>query len=143
MYNLVEAMNFAVALMHEAEPLQHDHRRRQIAKLIARQVIECGHFISKYARTPAFCKYNIQQQGCVKLVNSGCLASRLLKNIANNTTEDIKCYQDRLTDLISNFKDSSTIETNIIVLKILKTTDSLGMFFQPMKIFLVLSCCRS
>jgi hypothetical protein len=77
------------------------------------------------------------------MVNSSCLASRLVKNIANNTNEDIKCYQDRFTDLISNFKDSSIVETNVVVLKILKTTDSLGMFPQPMEIFLVLSYSRS
>jgi hypothetical protein len=55
MYDLVEAMNSAVAYMQQAEDLQQGCRH-QIAELIASHIIECGHFISKYASTECFCK---------------------------------------------------------------------------------------
>jgi hypothetical protein len=70
----------------------------------------------------------IKQQSFVRLANNSYIASRFIKNIANNIIEDVKHYQDRLATLIVRFNDFSAVETNVVALRILRTIGSFSKF---------------
>jgi hypothetical protein len=49
----------------------------------------------------------------------------------NDVTEKIDGYRKALENLIRRFDDETIIETNIVVLRILETNDSLSKSFRP------------
>jgi hypothetical protein len=68
MKDLTGSMTTAVGLMQEAEPLRQEGPRRKIAALMAKQLIECGHFIYKYTQTNGFG----MNHGMVKVSQANC-----------------------------------------------------------------------
>lgn len=126
MHGLVETMNESLELMQKAEPLRQSGHRQKVALSIARQIRECAHFISKYANTGGFREsMTLVGQNCSD--RSPCLlAKRLFKGLGQNTADEIENYQNRLKQLVEYFNGHTTVDTNIVVLRVLESVGRLG-----------------
>ncbi|KAI0309827.1 hypothetical protein OF83DRAFT_1179174 [Amylostereum chailletii] len=118
---LLEVISDVYSFVKDAEPLNNwkdtiDKSQQKILASIAKQTVDCAHFIRDYAQNASFVK-------------------RAARNaIASKTDAQIEKYQAKFRELKTAFQERAVLETEIVVLRVLDSVEDIAKGIQDSEI---------
>ncbi|KZT54193.1 WD40 repeat-like protein [Calocera cornea HHB12733] len=104
---LVQKMQDVYEFLCDAQDLQNEKSREGVLSRLAMQTVECGHFISTYARNPSFLR-------------------RVLQQSASSMTAKIGEYSGSFDDLLEEFCTGSQLRIEIATVRMLANIKDLS-----------------
>jgi hypothetical protein len=126
---LVGTMRDFYAFMRGTEQMKKYESQRDILVVMVKQTEECGYFIQGYARTISLRMCFPAATNLASLIASFLSALRAIKNQFHSVNDQIKQYQDKFAHLRSAFLGHVSLQTEVIVMRILDDVSSLSELF--------------
>jgi hypothetical protein len=99
--------------------------QKKILTSMAKQTQECAYFIQKYLKTERFSNTHLFCPYFPSLIEP--LAARAFKHILSSADKTIEKYQKQFRDLSAAFQGSTTLQTELLVIRVLDEINQVGM----------------